>query len=141
MELNNIKQISTWGEAATDLNTNFDKVSIEVEKLKHATVRLKGYFPTSQELIEANPTAMAGSIAYVGTTYPFVIWRWNSSEWENTNIQGGEPNVDLNNYTTQDDVKALLASMFVPVDSEETLRDMLENGNYDEGKIYYVEEE
>lgn len=141
MELNNIKQISTWGEAATDLNANFDKVSIEVEKLKHATVRLKGYFPTSQELIEANPTAMAGSIAYVGTTYPFVIWRWNGSEWENTNIQGGELNVDLNNYTTQDDVKALLASMFVPVDSEETLRDMLENGNYDEGKIYYVEEE
>ena len=141
MELNKIKQISIWGETATDLNTNFDKVSLEVEKLKHATVRLKGYFPTSQELIEANPTAMAGSIAYVGTTYPFVIWRWNGSEWENTNIQGGEPNVDLNNYTTQADVKALLASMFVPVDSEETLRDMLENGNYDEGKIYYVEEE
>ena len=140
MELNKIKQISIWGETATDLNTNFDKVSLEVEKLKAATIRLKGYYPTSQELIDANPTAMARSIAYVGTTYPFVIWRWNGSEWENTMIAGGEPSVDLNNYTTLDDVKALLASMFVPVDSEQTLRDMLKDGKYDIGKFYYSEE-
>lgn len=141
MELNTIKQVGTWGEAATDLNTNFGKIDNAIESIKTATTRNKGYYLTASALATAHPTAMAGSIAYVGSAYPFAVYRWNGSSWVNSGEAGGSESVDLNNYTTQDDVKTLLASMFVPVESEEVLREMLANGNYDESKIYYVIEE
>lgn len=141
MELNKIKQISIWGEAATDLNTNFGHIAQAITRLDNATTRNKGYYLTADALNEAFPTAMSGSIAYVGRVFPFDIYRWNGTKWEYSGDKGGSEEVNLANYTTQDDVKALLASMFVPVDSENTLRDMLENGNYDENKIYYVVEE
>lgn len=141
MELNKIKQISIWGETATDLNTNFGHIAQAITRLDNATTRNKGYYLTTDALNEAFPTAPNGSIAYVGGVFPFDIYRWDGTKWEYSGDKGGSEEVNLANYTTQDDVKALLASMFVPVDSEETLRDMLENGNYDESKIYYVVEE
>lgn len=141
MELNTIKPIGTWGEASTDLNTNFGHISQAIARINNATTRNKGYYLTADALNEAFPTAPSGSIAYVGRVFPFDIYRWDGTKWEYSGDKGGSEEVNLANYTTQDDVKALLASMFVPVDSEETLRDMLENGNYDEGKIYYVVEE
>ena len=140
MELNTIKPKGTWGEASTDINTNFSKVNNAVSKLEASTTRNKGYYLTENALKEAFPTSSNGSIAYVGSKYPFAIYRWNDSEWVNSGTTGGAEEVNLGNYTTQDDVKDIFATLFVPVESEEVLREMLESGNYDPRKIYYVVE-
>ena len=141
MELKTIKPIGTWGEASTDLNTNFGHISQAIARINNATTRNKGYYLTADALNEAFPNAPSGSIAYVGETYPFAIYRWDGSSWSDNGEKGGNEEVNLANYTTVDDVKSIFASLFVPVESEEVLRSMLESGEYDPTLIYYVEEE
>lgn len=103
----------------------------------------KGYFATEIELNEHYPNANPGSIAYVGTVYPYNIYKWDNAtlSWINTGETGGSESVNLNNYTTKEDVRNIFSEMFVAVGSEEELREMLEYGGYDENKIYYVIEE
>lgn len=141
MELNTIKQVGTWGETASDLNTNFGKINTAIESIRGATTRNKGYYLTAEALNEAFPTSSIGSIAYVGSVYPYAIYRWDGSAWVNSGKTGGREEVNLNNYATTDDVRDILASLFVPVESEEALRSMLESGEYDPTLIYYVVEE
>lgn len=64
----------------------------------------KGYFPTVEELRAKYPTANLGDIAFVGTKYPYAIWRWNGEEWVDTGETGGQEDVDLNNYYTKPEV-------------------------------------
>ena len=100
MGLNNINSKSTWGQAASDINTNFTTIDSDLKKVKNATTRNKGYFSTSSELISAFPTASKGDIAYVGSSYPYDIWKWNGSSWANSGSTGGEESVNLGNYHT-----------------------------------------
>lgn len=44
MELNTIQQQTNWQNASNNLNANFSKVNIEVEKLKNVSVKVKGVF-------------------------------------------------------------------------------------------------
>ena len=103
MELSTIKSNNlNWGEAASDLNKNFGKINNAIEQVKNATTRNKGYFTTSEALIDAYPTgANVGDYAYVGIDYPFDIWQWDGLKWYDTGINGGE-NVGLGNYYTRD---------------------------------------
>jgi hypothetical protein len=101
MGLNNINSKSTWGQAASDINTNFTTIDSDLKKVKNATTRNKGYFSSINELKAAFSTANVGDIAYVGSAYPYAIWKWNGSEWANSGSTGGEESVNLGNYYTK----------------------------------------
>lgn len=101
MGLNNINSKSTWGQAASDINTNFTTIDSDLKKVKNATTRNKGYFSSIDELKAAFSTANVGDIAYVGSAYPYAIWKWNGSAWANSGSTGGEESVNLGDYYTK----------------------------------------
>lgn len=107
MGLNSIKSDSTWGKAASDINNNFTTVSADLEKVKNATSRNKGYFENDTLLKQTYQTAQIGEIAYVGTTYPYQIWKWNGSTWANSGATGGSESVNLNGYATKEELTEL----------------------------------
>lgn len=116
MELNKIKSNGSWGKAADDLNQNFSKVDKAVEQVKNATTRNKGYFSTDAALKSAFNRASLGDIAYVGSTYPYQIWAWNGTEWENTHENGGQESVNLGDYYTKEDTDKKLSELGSEVD-------------------------
>lgn len=103
MELDLIKLQTTWNNAAGSINSNNAKIKIEIEKLKNAAYKNKGYFATVESLINAYPTADAGSIAYVGSSYPYFVYTWNGNAWVNNGETGGDENVNLGNYYTKEE--------------------------------------
>lgn len=107
MELNSILSNSTWGKAASDINTNFTTISVDLEKVKNATTKNKGYFKNDTLLKQTYKTATVGDIAYVGTTYPYQIWEWNGSTWADSGATGGSESVNLNDYTTKEELAEL----------------------------------
>lgn len=109
MELQTIQKNTTWNEAATRINSNNAKIDSEVEKLKNATYKNKGYFKTLSQLEAAYPTASAGSRAYVGMTYPFLVYWWGGSSWVHSGETGGDETLDLSQYYTKEEVDAAIA--------------------------------
>lgn len=136
-ELNNIPKEGTWGAASDILNDNFAKVAVDLEKVKNATTRNKGYYTTAEVLSSAFPTAPAGSIAYVGTSYPFALYRFEDGSWNNTGQTGGDEQVDLTEYVRADEIADVL---FVQ-STEEEIEAMIEAGTLDATKVYYTVED
>lgn len=127
MELNTIKQDSTWGEASSAINTNFNKIDISIEGLRDATVRNKGYYKTSDELIALNPTAPAGAKAYVGSYFPYDIYLWDSSTmtWVYSGDKGGDESLDLDNYYTKDE--QLMREKLIVTQIQKNLSDAIDD--------------
>lgn len=69
-----------------------------------ATLRNKGYFPTIEALNAKIPFSEEGCIAYVGTEYPYSIYRWQNSAWVDTSKTGGDETVRLAYYYTKDEI-------------------------------------
>lgn len=103
MELNTINAQSTWGKESDNLNKNFQKVDTEITKLQNSTYKNKGYFSTEEALKEAFPTASVGVKAYVGTSYPYVIWVWEDGAWTDSGKTGGDESLNLNEYIKEED--------------------------------------
>lgn len=131
-ELNNIPKEGTWGAASDILNDNFAKVAVDLEKVKNATTRNKGYYTTADVLSSAFPTAPAGSIAYVGTTYPFALYRFEDGSWTNTGQTGGDEQVDLAEYVRASEI----ADTLFVLTTEEELAAMQAAGTLDPTKVY-----
>lgn len=112
MELEQVKLQTTWNDAARCINSNAQKIDIEVEKLKTATYKNKGYFKTLSDLTNAHPTASAGSRAYVGVNYPYAIYVWEDA-WVNSGESGGDESLDLSQYYTKEEVDAAIANSIV----------------------------
>ena len=105
MGLNNISSNSTWGQAASDINNNFATVDSDLKKVKNATTRNKGYFETLSDLENSVTQATAGDFAYIGSSYPVTIYRYNGASWVNTGMEGGTPIFESTDDTTNyDDV-------------------------------------
>lgn len=136
MELREIKQRTTWNDAAASINSNNSKISTEIDKLKNATYKSKGYFKTLAALQEAFPTASAGSKAYVGVKYPYYIYLWESNGWVNTNQSGGDENVVLEDYYTKEETAKVVEDYHTVLTQEEY--DNL--GSY-EDKLYFCTED
>lgn len=146
MELQNIGTTTTWNEAAGAINNNNQKINAEVEKLKNATYKNKGYFKSLPALQTAYPTSSLGSRAYVGTKYPFAIFYWNGTQWATEGETGGDESLDLSQYYTKEEAKA----MFVQSDgvrsinasyTQEQLEAMEAAGLLEEGVLYLGFEE
>ena len=76
-----------------------------VQAVEDMSVRNKGYFTDSSKLTSAYPSAQVGDQAYVGTSYPYAIWRWNGSAWEDTGGTGGDETLNLNDYSTKEETQ------------------------------------
>ena len=63
--LNNIPNSGNWGDAASKLNDNFNKVKQAVTTVENASKNNKGYFSSLSALNTAFPSPKAGQTAYV----------------------------------------------------------------------------
>ena len=141
MELNNIKTKDiSWGEAASALNENFGKIGTDVEKIKNATIKNKGYYASVADLTSAFPSAQIGDYAYVGSQAPYQTWHWTIEGWEKLNDDGGNINVDLNNYYPKHDIDGKLTELASEVSDVNKIifgsiptaeYDVVVGGNYD----------
>ena len=124
MELNQIQSSAlNWGEAASSLNQNFSKIGTDMEKMKYATTRNKGYFSSGDALKAAVESANLGDIAYVKTEGfdPYEVWEWASSGWVGTGVAGGDESIDLGDYYNKVDVDTKFENHKVKMATDEVL--------------------
>lgn len=111
MELNTVIKTGTWSDAADQINSNFNKTSIEVEKIKLSSTRNKGLYPTIEALKAAIPSPVVGDWAIVGNTIPGYIYQCKTNGlWSNTGQTGGGE-VELFNYYTKKEIDPKLAKL------------------------------
>lgn len=137
MELDILKQNTTWNDASASINNNFAKIDTELYKLGNATYKNKGYFKTIDGLRAAYPTASIGSKAYVGTSYPFAVFWWNGTAWINEGETGGDENLNLSEYYTKEEVQEAIRNSYIVLSQK--AYDALEVK--EEDKLYYTYEE
>ena len=135
MELKNVGTTTTWNDAAERINRNNLKIATELTKLGASTYKNKGYFATAESLVNAYPIASAGSIAYVGSSYPYAIYVWNGS-WVDSGDIGGDESVELGNYYTKEETHEAIKEEYEVLPQE--VYDSLENK---EEKLYFCYEE
>jgi hypothetical protein len=135
MELQTIHTRTTWNDAAERINHNNLKIATELAKLGASTYKNKGYFATAESLVNAYPTASAGSIAYVGSSYPYAIYVWNGS-WVDSGETGGDESVPLGDYYTKEETARVVEDYHTVLTQEEY--DNL--GSY-EDKLYFCTED
>lgn len=138
MELKNVGTTTTWNDAAIRINSNTQKIGNEIDRLRAATYKNKGYFASASALASAYPTASAGSIAYVGSSYPYAIYVWDTSSqsWINSGKTGGQESVPLEDYYTKEETKDAIEDFHVFLTQE--AYDALETK---EEKLYFCYEE
>lgn len=135
MELQTIQTQTTWNDAAERINRNNLKIATELAKLGASTYKNKGYFASAESLVNAYPTASAGSIAYVGSSYPYAIYMWNGS-WVDSGETGGDESVPLGDYYTKEETARVVEDYHTVLTQEEY--DNL--GSY-EDKLYFCTED
>lgn len=136
MELEKVKLTTTWNDAAERINRNNLKVATELTKLGVATYKNKGYFATAESLITSYPIGSAGSIAYVGSSYPYAIYTWNGVTWVDSGETGGDETVDLSGYYTKEETREAIKDEYEVIPQE--VYNALENK---EEKLYFCYEE
>lgn len=124
MELNQIQSSSlSWGEAASSLNQNFSKIGTDMEKMRYATTRNKGYFSSGDALKKAVESAVLGDIAYVKheTLIPYEVWEWTVDGWVGTGIAGGDESISLGDYYNKEDVDTKFENHKVKIATDEVV--------------------
>ena len=121
MGLNKIDSATNWGQAAADINTNFETIAADVIKVKDATTRNKGYFATAEDLFAALPSGQIGDVAFVGAEYPFKVYRRDAYGWAETGEYGGE-SVDLHEYPTKEELNAKLSTQEERINEETDIK-------------------
>lgn len=105
--LSQIKADSNWGDASNTINTNFQNMDVELEKLKNSTTKFKGYFTSESNLKNKFPSPKRGDIAFVGEPYPGNVYDvLTDGSWHNTTKAPETGSVDLQDYVTKDDFEA-----------------------------------
>lgn len=137
MKLNEIEKTGAWSGISATLNNNFQRVENAIEALSYATRKNKGYFKSVDELRNTVPSANKGEIAYVGTTSPYAIYEWNG-QWVNTGEVHTET-VELGNYYTKEETDQIVPRFMEKTEQE--IEDMMTNGTWENGVIYYTVEE
>ena len=91
----------------SDLNEFSEKllpnsvISREINKIKDATSNNKGYFLNVESLKDAYPTANEGSKAYVGNSYPYMIYLFQGGGWINSGQAGGDDTFNAGDFYTK----------------------------------------
>lgn len=134
MNLEQIKTQTTWNEASKRINNNNARINEAVVRLENSMDKNKGYFKTLEELNASYPYTSVGSLAYVGTTYPFHIYLWNnhSNTWEDSGMTGGDSSINPDNIYMKSDIVWL---------TQEVFDEMFQSGTLDKTKEYRTYEE
>ena len=68
----------------------------------------KGYYSSIEVLTKNHPKPRSGSRAYVGESYPYEIFMWDTEkrQWVNSGETGGDDTLHLGEYYTKDTVDA-----------------------------------
>lgn len=88
MELNKILSDGRWGDMAALVNANFEKIKVELMKLRFSSILTfcKGYFSTEARLVAKYPSGKTGEYAFVGTPWPGTVWEWIDTKWVDTGV-------------------------------------------------------
>lgn len=100
--LNNIPSSGTWGDAASRLNDNFNKIKQAVTTVENTSKNNKGYFTSLSALNTAFPSPKDGQTAYVydeASSTKYYIYNAVNGEWVATSIEAPSVGVDLEGYT------------------------------------------
>ena len=101
-----------WSNAADIINENSSKINTEFIKLENATTKFKGFFTSLSQLQAAWPSPIVGDTAWVGETYPGVVYRCNvAGAWLATTDVPPSNTVNISEYATQDAVSNEFASV------------------------------
>lgn len=121
MNLDLIKNNTKWEEAANSINSNFNKTNLELTKIAASSVKHKGYFTTEAALLAAQPSPKVGDNAYVGATYPGVVYICNTAGmWTATTTVPSPPAVDLTNYYDKVETDTIIDTVEANITSLET---------------------
>ena len=99
-QLEKVQNNTTWAKASNAINNNNDALYVAVTTLEHAAFKNKGYFKSVALLYGAYPTAEDGAQAFVynssnPTSAPYDIYEWVNNAWQDSGINGGNVNVNL----------------------------------------------
>lgn len=99
--ISQVKKESNWGDASTTINSNFQNLNTDLEKVKSSTTKFKGYFTSESSLKDKYPSPQSGDTAWVGEPYPGKVYDVQSGQWHNTNTAPDTGSVDLNDYVNK----------------------------------------
>lgn len=134
MNLDLIKNNTKWEEAANSINSNFNKTNLELTKIAASSVKHKGYFTTEAALLAAQPSPKVGDNAYVGATYPGVVYICNTAGmWTATTTVPSPPAVNISEYYKKTETDAIVATVESNITSLESDLNYM-NGYYDTEK-------
>lgn len=103
--LSEIKKDSNWGEAASTINSNFQNMNVDLEKVKSATTKFRGYFTSETVLKQKYPSPQVGDTAYVGEPYPGTVYDVQvAGTWHNTGTAPDTEAVDLTEYAKKEEL-------------------------------------
>lgn len=99
-QLEKVQNNTTWAKASNAINNNNDALYVAVTTLEHAAFKNKGYFKSVALLYDAYPTSENGAQAFVynssnPTSAPYDIYEWVNGAWQDTDVDGGNVNVNL----------------------------------------------
>ena len=100
--LNNIPNVGNWGDAASRLNDNFNKIKQAVTTVENTSKNNKGYFTSLSALNTAFPSPKDGQTAYVyneASSTKYYIYNAVDGAWVATSIEAPSVGVDLAEYT------------------------------------------
>lgn len=98
--LNNIPISGNWGDAASKLNDNFNKVKQAITTVENASQNNKGYFTSLSALNTAFPSPKTGQTAYVydNATSNYIIYNAVNGLWATQSVPAPPIGVAVNDY-------------------------------------------
>lgn len=100
--LNNIPNSGNWGDAASKLNDNFNKVKQAVTTIENTSKNNKGYFSSLSALNTAFPSPKTGQTAYVyseASSTKYYIYNAFNGGWVTASVEAPSIGVDISEYT------------------------------------------
>jgi len=109
--MSNLSQIladSNWGQESARINQNFQNINTDLEKVKSATTKFKGYFTTEESLKNKFGSPKIGDTAWVGESYPGTVYDVQTDgQWHNTGKAPDTGSVDLQDYAKKEELTEL----------------------------------
>lgn len=109
--MTNISQIkvdSDWGQEAARINQNFQNMNTDLEKVKSATTKFRGYFTSEAGLKQKYPSPQVGDTAWVGEPYPGKVYDVvTDGTWHNTDTAPDTESVELQDYAKKAELTEL----------------------------------
>lgn len=109
--MSNLSQIladSNWGQESARINQNFQNLNADLEKVKSATTKFKGYFISETGLKSKYPSPKEGDTAWVGEPYPGTVYDVQTDgQWHNTGKAPDTGSVELQDYAKKAELTEL----------------------------------